>query len=154
MKIHKSLSATAVISLVMVAVLTVISCAGSKSCQNNKAGNTCMTESKCVEADYSGIYKLSDDQVCDIVITIKKDNSGYIYSITGKGLKSSGKVSVVKDGENTYLAFTGTKRSGDKSAIEGAYSDGKIIIQNYGNGMNQYICFKQCDVKFLEFERE
>lgn len=153
MKIHKSLSVTAVNSLVMVAALTVVSCAGIKSSQSNGAGKTGMTESKSIVADYSGIYKLSHDQVCDIVITIKKDNSGYTYSITGKGVKNSGKISVVQDGESTYLAFTGTKRSGDKSAIEGAYSDGKIMIQNYGNAMNQYICFKQCDAKFLEFVR-
>jgi len=154
MKIQKSLSALPVVSLVIAVSMAVISCAGSKSSRNNEAGKTGMTESKSVQPDYSGRYKLSDDRVCDIVIAIKKDNSGYIYSITGKGVKSSGKLSIIKDGEDTYLAFTGTKRSGDKTAIEGAYSGGKIIIQNYGNSMNQYVCFKQCDAKFFEFQRE
>ncbi len=154
MKIQKSLSALSVVSLVIVVTMTVISCAVSKSSRNNGAGKTGMTESKSVDVDYSGVYKLSDNQVCDIVITIKKDNSGYTYSITGKGVKNSGKLSVVKDGKNIYLAFTGTKRSGDNAAIEGLYSEGKITVQNYGNSLNQYVCFKKCDVKFLEFIKE
>lgn len=154
MKIQKSLSALAVASLVIVVSMAIISCAGSKSFQNNRAGKAGVSESKSLEPDYSGTYKLSDDQVCDIVIAIQKDNGGYAYLIKGTGLKSSGRLSIVKDGEETYLVFKSTIRSGDKTAVEGSYSDGRIMIQNTGNAMNQYICFKQCDVKFLEFVKE
>lgn len=104
--------------------------------------------------DYSGIYKLSDDQACDLVITIKKDNSGYYYSINSSGVKSSGKLAVDKNEEQVYIVFNGTLRSGDNAAVEGTYSDGKIIIQNYGNSINEYICFKKCDRKYLEFVKE
>jgi hypothetical protein len=106
------------------------------------------------EHDYSGTYKLSDDQACDLVITIKKENNGYTYSIGGKGVKSSGKLAVDKSDEQVYIVFNGTLRSGDNAAVEGIYFDGKIIIQNYGNSMNQYICFKKCDRKYLEFIKE
>jgi len=109
---------------------------------------------KMAETDFSGIYKLSDGQVCSIVVTIKKDNSGYAYTINGSGMQSAGVLSVVKEGEDVYLVFKDTHRSGDNAAIEGLYSDKKITIQNYGNSLNQYICFKKCDRKFLEFVKE
>ena len=145
----RSRSLLSFLSAVLIPVLAaaVISCSAGKSSVRNNTGES-------AEPDYSGIYKLSDDQVCDIVIAIKKSDGGYAYSISGTGVKSSGKLSVVKDGEETYLVFSNTLRDGDKTAVEGGYSDGKIMIQNSGNAMNQYICFKQCDVKYLEFERE
>ncbi len=116
--------------------------------------NTSSLKVKEVEPDYAGVYKLADSTICNIVITIKKDKRGYTYKIRGSGVKNSGKLSVIKDDAEIYFVFTGTKRSGDKTAVEGAYSDGKITIQNTGNAMNQYICFKNCDAKYLEFIRE
>jgi hypothetical protein len=129
-----------------------ISCAGSNnSVQNTNLSKPVVLEKKVSDADLSGTYKLTDVKVCNIVITIKKDKNDYTYTINGAGVKSSGRISVVKDDAVTYLVFTGTKRGGDKAAIEGAYSDKKITIQNYGNSMNQYVCFKSCDVKYLDF---
>ncbi len=101
--------------------------------------------------DYSGVYRITDKSLCSLVIEIRKDNSDYVYSIHGSGEKSSGKVTFEKDVEEIYLTFTGTVRSGDKSAVTGAYADHTITIQNYGNSMNEYLCFKQCDAKYLQF---
>ena len=38
--------------------------------------------------------------------------------------------------------------------FQAAYENGTLVIQNYGNSMNQYMHFKDCDIKFLEFEKE
>ena len=38
--------------------------------------------------------------------------------------------------------------------FQAAYENDTLVIQNYGNSMNQYIHFKDCDIKFLEFEKE
>jgi hypothetical protein len=138
----------------MILILFAVSssCVGSKnSVQNTKENKPVVSKKIVSDADYSGKYKLTDAEVCNIVITIKKDQNDYTYTINGTGVQNSGKLSVVKDDAVTYLVFTGTKRGGDKSAIEGAYSDRKITIQNYGNSMNQYVCFKSCDAKYLEF---
>jgi hypothetical protein len=102
-------------------------------------------------SDYSGVYKLEDTKICNLVITIKKNKSGYSYMIDGADMKSSGLLSVEKGSGQTYLRFNGTLRDGDKTAVEGSYSGRTITIQNYGNSMSQYICFKKCDAKFLEF---
>ena len=100
--------------------------------------------------DYSGIYKSSDPDACRIVITIKKNNKGYSYTINAAGVRSSGWLTVEIDGDQTYMMFNGTLRSGDKTPVEASYSEKKITIQNYGNAINQYICFKKCDVKYIE----
>ena len=134
--------------------ISVMKAAISKVTEKGKSRYILIDYIKMEETDFSGIYKLSDGPVCDIVITVKKENSGYSYKISGTGMQSAGLISVVKEGENVYLAFNGTHRGGDNAAIEGLYSEGKITVQNYGNSLNQYVCFKKCDRKFLVFVKE
>ncbi|HPS86857.1 MAG TPA: hypothetical protein PLY36_08940 [Spirochaetota bacterium] len=151
---YKNIKGFVIPGMIMIIITACIACSGNKtSVQNVKEIKPAVAEKNMSEADYSGIYRLADTEVCSIVITIKKVKSDFIYTINGTGVKSSGKLSIVKDNAETYLIFTGTKRNGDKTAIEGAWSDRKIIIQNYGNSINQYVCFKICDSKFLEFVR-
>ncbi|HPJ34263.1 MAG TPA: hypothetical protein PK358_05460 [Spirochaetota bacterium] len=104
--------------------------------------------------DCAGIYRLSDTEICDLTITVVKGSSGYNYTINGAGVSSSGKFTFNKDDSKTYIVFNGTRRSGNNEVVTGIWSDGKIIIQNYGNSMNRYVCFKKCDLKFLEFINE
>ncbi len=138
--------------MILILIAAFISCTGSKNSVGNiKEDKLSALEKKLNDEDYSGIYNLSDAKACKIVITIKKDKNNYTYTINGTAIKSTGKLSVVKDQAETYLVFTGTKRSGDKTSVEGAYLNKTITVQNYGNSMNQYICFKSCDAKFLEF---
>ena len=92
---------------------------------------------------------MADAGVCNLTIGIRKDDHIYVYSIHGAGVKSSGKLAVEKVGEQVYLTFSGMLRSGDRSEVTGVYSDNAITIQNYGSSMNEYVCFKQCDTKYL-----
>lgn len=138
--------------MIVVLFAACISCMGGGNYAGNfKEDKSSALEKKTNDEDYTGIYKLVDAKVCNIVITINKYNNNYTYAINGTGIKSSGKLSVVKDESETFLVFAGTKRSGDKADVEGSYSNKTITVQNYGNSMNQYICFKSCEVKFLEF---
>lgn len=152
MKKYNAIRSLTICGMMLILSAASISCAGSKnSLENIKENKAAVSEKKAVDENYSGTYRLTDAKVCNIIITIKKEKSDYSHAINGTGVNSSGRLGVVKDGSGTYLVFSGTKRSGDKTAVEGAYSDGKITIQNYGNTMNQYVCFKSCDAKYLEF---
>jgi hypothetical protein len=152
MKKYKNITSLIIGGMILILSAASISCGGSKnSAQNINESNPAVSERKMDKPDYSGIYRIADSKVCDIVITIKKDKNDYTYAINGTGVKSSGRLSVMKDDAETYIVFTSTKRSGDKTAIEGLYSGNKITIQNYGNSMNQYVCFQSCDAKYLEF---
>jgi len=138
--------------LLLPAIILVISCASDKNTgQITKISTSGSTEKWIIDNDYSGTYKISDTEICDFLIVIVKSDNQYTYTIKGAGFKSSGKLSFEKQDEQTYINFNGTLRSGDKTPVTGLYSDKKIIIQNYGNSINQYICFKSCDSKYLEF---
>lgn len=138
--------------LLLPAIVLVISCASDKnSGQITKNITSGSREKSIIDKDYSGTYKISDKEICDFIIIIVKNDNNYTYTIKGTGFKSSGKLSFEKQDEETYINFSGTLRSGDKTPVTGLYSDNKITIQNYGNSINQYICFKSCDSKYLEF---
>ncbi|PKL15630.1 MAG: hypothetical protein CVV49_20420 [Spirochaetae bacterium HGW-Spirochaetae-5] len=135
MEKYKNIRSIIIGGMIMILSSASISCAGIKnSVENIKENKSAVSEKKAVDENYSGSYRLTDAKICNIVITIKKDKSDYTYAINGTGVNSSG-----------------TKRSGDKTAVEGAYSNNTITVQNYGNSMNQYVCFKSCDAKYLEF---
>ena len=141
-----------VIGLCMAAI--VFSCRGKS--ETNVPGGESNTKGS-VETrgnpDYSGMYRIADKKSCGLTIDIRKHDQYYSYSIRGAGVKSSGRLAVEKDGEQVYLTFTGTLRSGDRSPVTGTYSGNAITIQNYGNSMNEYVCFTQCDGKYLRLRR-
>jgi hypothetical protein len=132
--------------------LVPVMCVMIISCAVNGKLFTPVKENKTVTAvaDYSGIYEITDPSVCSLTITISKNNMGYVYTLNAAGVRSTGKLKVEKEGEEIYLDFTATLRSGDKTSVTGMYSDNSIMIQNYGNAMNPYTCFKECDVKYLQ----
>jgi hypothetical protein len=133
-------------------VVLLMSCASDKNTgQITKTSTSVSTEKSITDKDYSGTYKISDTEICDFIIIIVKSNTQYTYTIKGTGYKSSGKLSFEMQDDETYINFSGTLRSGDKSPVTGSYQNKKIVIQNYGNSMNQFVCFKSCDSKYLEF---
>ena len=142
----------------MTAILLLLAAVSFGSCVSYKNSGQIIKGDKIVSAqnkkignEYSGTYRLSDKKICDLVITISIDGNDYIYAIKGNGFKSTGKLSFKNSDGEAYLDFNGTLRSGDKSVVTGLYQDKRILIQNYGNSMNQYVCFKSCDSKYLEF---
>ena len=60
--------------------------------------------------------------------------------------KSQGYISSIKsNGEGGfYIKF---------KKIGGEYKNGSIVIQNYGNSMNEYNHFEDCDSKYLKFDK-
>jgi hypothetical protein len=111
--------------------------------------------------DISGTYKAVDDESCPLVIDIFKKNKGYRYSIVRNGKKETGIAELVleNDGEESvyfkglkYWAYD--KRYDDNSDIGGGFDDDTLIIQNYGNSMNEYTKFNECGGKYLAFVRK
>lgn len=80
-------------------------------------------------------------------------NSRFSISITDGNYKIFDKKKIISKGivkinrtENPNLISLGK--------IEGAFYKDSIVIQNYGNSMNEYIHFVQCDSKYLTFVRK
>lgn len=81
-------------------------------------------------------------------IELKNSDGKPTFKILDKGkIIAAGNVSTETDertGKVTEIAM---------GEIGGLYHDDKIIIQNYGNAMNEFDHFTQCDDKYLEFTK-
>ena len=88
---------------------------------------------KSYENNVEGLYVLKTCENSRFKIKIEKNSGGYSFLIYDKNKGS------------TYLSF---------GKIEGQYENDKIQIQNYGNSINEYIHFTQCEEKYLSFVKQ
>ena len=94
----------------------------------------------------SGTYILESCENSRFKIKINKIDDKYFYSIYDrKKIISRGKVKIKKENNSTSFMF----------GLIGGINEGKnITIQNYGNAMNEFIHFTQCDEKYLTFVKK
>lgn len=90
-----------------------------------------------------GTYVLESCETSRFKLKIIKNNHKYFYIIYDrKKIISKGKAEIDKKVNYTSYMF----------GLIGALNVGKDIkIQNYGNAMNEFIHFTQCDEKYLTF---
>lgn len=121
-----------------------------------------------------GIYS-SQDSACNVIISITKIKDDYFYHFTSKSRKLKGKITFIRSlAENlVYINFIGiewAEDDGDVSkdfdkenatpnkalptVVQGLLDDGEIVIQNYGNAMNHYLKFGECDVKYISLKKK
>jgi len=100
--------------------------------------------------EYDGTYKTDTAKGCLIELIITSDADGYHYKIKTSIREQEGLLAITKTDQEVYLTFTGLLGTEPKNEIEGQYIDGKIVIQNFGSSMNEYLNFSECDIKYLE----
>jgi len=98
------------------------------------------------DINLTGLYK---NEPCNISIEITKNTNKtkHFYKIVDNNqTKSQGYISSIKsNGESGfYIKF---------KKIDGMYENGSIVIQIYGNSMNEYNHFEDCDSKYLKFDK-
>jgi hypothetical protein len=91
------------------------------------------------------IGKYSIDDTCKVTIEITKINGKYLYELKGRKINKKGELVVNRGKKETYLHFD------DLSGL--LESDSLIVMQNYGNSMNQYLNIAECDIKYLNFAK-
>ncbi|PJG84293.1 hypothetical protein [Conservatibacter flavescens] len=98
--------------------------------------------------NFDGYYKLSDCDSGRFSIVIKKINERSYFNIFDKKI-------IIKKGwvkfEKNLIRESRVIKLGN---IEGELHNKNIVIQNYGNSMNEYIHFTQCDNKYLNFIKQ
>ena len=126
-------------SNVLLTVLSLTSLKEKKTIEKKNAVTIVKTE----EQDVQGIYVLKTCENSRLKIKIEKKAGILSFSILdGKKTISKGKVKKQIIDNVTYLTF---------GKIGGMYEKNKIHIQNYGNSMNEYEHFTQCEEKYLTF---
>ena len=91
----------------------------------------------------SGVYVLESCQNSRFKLVISKKQKQYFYIILDKKKTiEKGKATITKNKEYNSIML---------GLIGGIFSGKDIQIQNYGNAMNEFIHFTQCDEKYLTF---
>lgn len=88
---------------------------------------------------------------CPLKITISYKNGGYHYSIENGKIKKDGIAQIDESRGDTYIILKNI--DGNKNIEAIAFGD-YIAVQNYGNAMNNFNFFKNCDCKYLELSRQ
>ena len=102
--------------------------------------------------DYSGVYKSDAGKGCNLTIKLVKENSGYKYFLTGEHYDAEG-IAIIEQSDAVYITFDGPIGNNKPKTVSGQIDGNSIKIQNYGNSMNEYHYFVECDQKYLEFKK-
>jgi hypothetical protein len=104
------------------------------------------TEYKNTKIDIKGIYVVKSCQNSRFKIIITKKTQQYFYKILdNKKTIGKGKAAILYNKDNASISL---------GSIGGIVSGKEIQIQNYGNAMNQFIHFTQCEEKYLTFVKQ
>lgn len=111
-------------------------------------------EGKNKETDnYVGQY-ISKDDACNIKISVEKSGHQYKYQLNTTNINNSGILTVATVNNDVYFEFTNLNSESEGSPISAQIDSDGIVIQNYGNAMNQYHHLKDCDVKYIYLTKE
>lgn len=99
---------------------------------------------------FEGTYAVTDT-TCDLSITITRRDTSYFFACDSV----RGPVQVWRDatGPDMGFVFVGLKGIEPEEDISCAWQDSMLLIQNYGNSMNEYQRF-DCGDKYLELRRQ
>jgi len=93
----------------------------------------------------NGTYYSVPENWCskNIIIKIFTHKGQMNYEICVGNEKKEGQLNIIDD-DFVYLDF---------GTFEGTYENDTIIVQNYGNSLNYYLRFSECDAKYLFFKK-
>lgn len=122
--------------------------------------------------EIEGNYSFTDDVAnCQLELKIfyEKGKLKYILKTNSKTVSDEAEISKEENG-NYYITFQNIKWSENKGFIDpegikpeeelplpteimAGLRDNQIIFQNYGNAENYFVILKECDVKYIFFEK-
>jgi len=128
-------------------------------------------ENKDIEGYYVSELMDGETENCSLSVKIKKVQGQYVYAfnIGGKIVKGKVKITKADNPEEPGIIFKGiewAENNGDIShsdkhvalklpgSIEGVWSESGIIIQNYGNSMNNYMQIASCGQKYINLVKQ
>jgi hypothetical protein len=114
---------------------------------------SCGQTSKKQFDEYTGSYKTIDQESCPIVLSIFSQKDELHYKITTSSRELVGQLVIIKQDNEVSLRFVDLLGDNPKDEVSGLFNNDTIVIQNYGNAMNQYIVFSECGTKYIELVR-
>ncbi|WP_316802817.1 hypothetical protein [Pedobacter nototheniae] len=98
----------------------------------------------------TGNYSVTEsDNDCKLSIKISYVKGEYVYLLKTTKREKKGKVYFSRMEDGNYITFSGLPGDENQGDLEGAFNDGEIAIQNYGNSMNEYTRLSECGDKYI-----
>lgn len=137
----------------VLALLAILSCGTGNKPKEEAPTTDTKVENQTKKEDFSGTYTTDNTKGCAFTLELKSKEKSYEFTFRGEGIDDHGKAFIDPiDGKN-YISFDGKIGNNPPGTISGEINNEMLIIQNYGNSMNEYHFFTQCDSKFLEFKK-
>lgn len=131
-------------------IVTFIGCNGNQQNTTDEPANS-VENANASTIDYSGVYiSGKTGEGCNLTITLTKENETYKYFLTGEHHDQEG-IAIIEKTDAVYITFDGPIGNHKPKTVSGQIEGNTIKIQNYGNSMNEYHFFVDCDEKYLEF---
>lgn len=96
-----------------------------------------------------GEYK-SENPDCFISIKI----SGLGYTLQNGDYQVKDTLEINSNDKSVLLRFKNVHKDYVKKDLTAELIDDYIVIQNYGNSLNNYIVFNECEEKYIELKRK
>ncbi|KZS38916.1 hypothetical protein AWE51_15150 [Aquimarina aggregata] len=138
--------------IIIFLVISILSCNKEKNTINITSNQDVTSQIKNTNLflDLDGFYQLKEKDNCGLSITIE----GVKYKFKTIDREQTGTIEIIKEKKEVFLKFNGLFGDDPKEIIIAKYrEDNSFIIQNYGNSMNPYTRFSECESKFLLIEK-
>ncbi len=98
-----------------------------------------------------GKYISLEFNKCGLTVNIQGDK----YSTNIGNQNESGMLTSYKSGDDKeIITFSNMVPDQGERKVSAEYEDGELVFQNYGNSMNYYVLFQDCDVKYIYLRRK
>jgi len=123
-------------------ILFTINCKSQKSTSSNK--ELTKEEVKVFDGEYQCF-------TCNCLLII--NTSDLVYEFENQNFKKKGSLSVKYIDKSIFFQFENLYGEYTQKPITAEFIDRTIVIQNYGNAMNEFIRFSECDSKYIELHK-
>lgn len=98
-------------------------------------------------------YKNSDPTSCHLVVGLSQEDNLYVYEVTTDSRSVRG--NFMKNGQTIVFSdlFASKPRGDFKVKVSASLQGDTLQFQNYGNSMNPFTLFSECDSKYLSLVR-
>ena len=98
-------------------------------------------------------YKHSAPTSCNLVVGLSQEGNQHVYKVTTGSRTVRG--SFVKKGQQIVFSelFASKSPSNSKIKVSALLQGDTLLFQNYGNSMNPFTLFSECDSKYLSLGR-
>lgn len=101
-----------------------------------------------------GNFSMNQTNDCDLKLNIYKEKEKYKYSMSSTKRSARGFIKIyIENDDHVYIYLNGLLADDPPETVSGVFYENQVVIQNYGNAMNEYTQLSECSEKFIELQK-